>query len=46
MMTSQILRSMDFTKTQIRDKWKTKHYFFSNKKKSLMTHQGLIYSKK
>ena len=40
MMTSSILKFVDFTKTE------TSHCFFSKYKNSLIKHQGLDYSKK
>ena len=43
MMTSKILKSIDFTESKKSRFLKRKHYFFSNKK---ITHQGLIYGKK
>ena len=45
MMTSQILKSLDFTKTQDLDIWRTKHYFFFKQTNSLIAHEGLLYGK-
>ena len=45
MMTSQILKSVDFTKTQKSTKSRERSIIFYLKK-SLITHQGLIYDKK
>ena len=44
MMTSQILKSVNFTKVQNLDISRTK-YFYSDKKHLLITHQGLLYGK-
>ena len=44
MMASQILKSMDFTKTQ-KSRYLEKETFFIQIKK-LITHQGLLYCKK
>ena len=44
MMTSQILQFVDSTKTQ--KYFKKEALFFLQIKKSLITHQGLLYSKK
>ena len=47
MMTSQILKFVDFIKTQKSRYLKNETYFFFKKKKnSLITHQGLLYGKK
>ena len=40
MMASQILKAMDFAKTQ------KSRYLKNRKKKSLTTHQGLLFGKK
>ena len=45
MMTSQILKSDDFTETQKSQYLETKTFFFKYKK-SLITDQGLLYDKK
>ena len=45
MMTSQILKSMDSTKTQ-KSKNLENNTFFLQIKKTLITHQGLLYWKK
>ena len=45
MMMSQILKYVDFTKTQKPRYIENKTFFFSNKK-SLITDQGLLYCKK
>ena len=46
MMTSQILKSVDFTKTQNCRYLKNETLFYLQiKKKSLITHQGLLYCK-
>ena len=47
MMKSQILKFVNFTETQ-KSRYlenKKKLFFFSNKKKSLITYQGLLYAK-
>ena len=44
MMTSQILQFVDFTKTK-KSKYLENETFFSKKKKSLITHQVLLYGK-
>ena len=47
MMTQQILKSVNLTKTQKFRYLENKTIFFSKKKKRLLTaHQGLIYGKK
>ena len=47
MMTQQILKSVNLTKTQKCRYLENKTIFFSKKKKKLLTaHQGLIYCKK
>ena len=43
MMTSQTLRSVDFTESK---KYREQNIFSSNKKKSLNTYRGLLYGKK
>ena len=45
MMTSQILKSVDFTKTQKSRYLKNEALFFLLIKNSLITHQGLFYCK-
>ena len=45
MMTSQILKSAGFTKTQNLDTSRTKHHFFFKSKNSLIKHQVLHYDK-
>ena len=46
MMTSHILKYVDLTKTQKSRHLENKNIiFFSNKKDSLITHQGLLYGK-
>ena len=47
MMTSQILKSVNFTETQ-KSRYLENEILFSssNKKKLLITHQGLLYNKK
>ena len=46
MMTSQILRSVDFTKTQKSRFLENKTSCFLEIKKSLITHEGLLNGKK
>ena len=46
MMTSQILKSVDFTKTQKSRYLENETSFFLQIKKSLITHLGLLYNKK
>ena len=46
MMTSKILKSVDFTKTQKPSFLRNETLFFLQIKKSLITHQGLLYGKK
>ena len=49
MMTSQIFKSVNFTKTQKSRHFKDKTFFLQkikNKKKTLIVHQGLLYAKK
>ena len=45
MMTSQILKSAGFTKTQKSRYLKNETLFFLQIKKSLITHQALLYDK-
>ena len=45
MMTSQILKFVDFTKTQ-KSRYLGNETIFVHIKKSLITHQGLLYGKK
>ena len=45
MMTPQIFKSVNFTKTQKSRHFKNKT-FFLEKKKTLIVHQGLLYTKK
>ena len=46
MMTSQILKSVDFTKTQKSRYLENETLFFLQiKKNSIITHQGLLYRK-
>ena len=44
MMTSQILKYVDFTKTQ-KFRYLENETFFLQTKKSLITHEGLLYGK-
>ena len=46
MMTSKILKLVDFTKTQKSRYLESKALFFLRIKKSLIAHQGLLYGKK
>ena len=46
MITSEILKCVDFTKTQKSRYLENKTFFSLNKKKSLITQQGLPYCKK
>ena len=48
MMTSQISKSVNFTKTQKSRHFKNKTFFLQKKKKkkTLIVHQGLLYAKK
>ena len=46
MMTSQILKSVDFTKTQKSRYLENEKLFFIQIKKSLITYQRLLYGKK
>ena len=45
MMTSQILKSVDFTKTQKSTYLEKEKLFLLQIKKSLITYQGLLYCK-
>ena len=45
MMTSQILKSADFTKTQKSRYLENELLFFLQIKNSLITHQGLLHNK-
>ena len=45
MMTSEILKSVDFTKTRISRNLENETFFSSNKKNSVITYQGLLYGK-
>ena len=45
-MTSQILKSVDLTKTQKSRYLKNETLFFLHIKNSLIMHQGLLYGKK
>ena len=45
MMTSQIFKFLDFTKTQKTRYLENETLFFLKIKKSLITHQGLLYDK-
>ena len=46
MVTSQVLKFVDFTETQKFRYFEGKTFFSSNKKNSLITHRGLLYGKK
>ena len=48
MMTPQIFKSVNFTKTQKARHFKNKTFFLQKKKKkkTLIVHQGLLYAKK
>ena len=50
MMTPQIFKSVNFTKTQKSRHFKNKTFFLQkknkNKKKTLIVHQGLLYAEK
>ena len=46
MMTSQVLKFVDFKKTQKSRYLKNETFSFSNKKITLTTHQGLLNGKK
>ena len=46
MLTPQILKSVNFTKTQKSRYLENKIFFLQRKKKSLIAHQGLLYGKK
>ena len=43
MMTSQILKSVHFTKTQKSRQLENETFFFFQIKNQLITHQGLLY---
>ena len=46
MMTSHILKSVDFTKTEKSRYLENETLFFLQMKNSLISHQGLLYGKK